>query len=66
MSRNKKSNDIRTKAKGVKVGKRVVVAGEPQLLVGPEANKDYFTLQDMTEAMYGQGANYHVDKPPAN
>ncbi len=63
--RNKSSNDIRTKGKHVKVGKKVIIDGEPLLLVGPEANKDYFSLQDMTEAMYGIGAKYHVD-PPAD
>ena len=61
--RNKNNNDIRTKTKHVKVGKRVIVNGEPKLLVGPEANKDYFSLQDMAEAMYGQGAICHVSPP---
>nr|MBQ4457817.1 hypothetical protein [Clostridia bacterium] len=55
MSRKDSSNDIRTRFKGVKVGKRVVVNGEPQALVGPESNKDLFSLQDMTETLYGEG-----------
>ena len=61
MSRNKDSNLVVTKEKKVKVGRRVIVNGEPQLLTGPESNKDYFSLQDMTEGLYGPGAKYHVD-----
>lgn len=63
MSRKKDSNYVRTKNKQVKVGELVVKCGEPQLLVGPKANKDYFTLQDMTVACYGPGAEYHVVLP---
>ncbi len=60
MSRRKDSNVIRTREKGVKVGKRVVKDGEPQILLGPEYNKDLFSLQDMTVALYGPTAQYHV------
>ena len=63
MSRKKKANYIRTKDKQVKVGELVTRCGEPQLLVGPEGKKDYFTLQDMTVACYGPGAKCHVILP---
>ena len=63
MSRSKKTSDVLTREKEVKVGRRVIVGGEPQLLVGPEKKKDLFTLQDMTEALYGEGARCHVEKP---
>lgn len=65
MSRKNDSNDIRTREKGVKVGKRVMKNGEPQMLVGPESNKDLFSLQDMTVALYGPKAQYHVVLPEA-
>ena len=63
MSRNKKSNDILTREKGVKVGKLVYKNGEPQMLVGPEKNKDLYTMQDMTEDLYGKGYKYVVLPP---
>ena len=63
MSRNKKSNDILTKEKHVKVGKKVIRHGIPQLLVGPNANQDYFSMQDMAEAMYGRGAKFYIEEP---
>lgn len=65
MSRKNDSNDIRTRGKGVKVGKRVMKNGEPQMLVGPESNKDLYTIQDMTEDLYGKGYKYVV-LPPDN
>ena len=63
MSRKKKANYVLTKEKQVKVGELVMRSGEPQLLVGPEAKKDYFSLQDMTVACYGPGAEYYVVLP---
>lgn len=63
MSRKKDSNDIRTREKGVKVGKRVFKNGEPQILVGPESNKDLYTMQDMTEDLYGEGYTYCLIGP---
>lgn len=63
MSRKKNSNDILTRNKGVKVGKRVLKNGEPQMLVGPEANKDLYTIQDMTEDLYGPGYQCIVIPP---
>ena len=63
MSRRKDSNDILTRNKGVRVGKRVLKDGVPQMLVGPEANKDLYTIQDMTEDMYGPGYKYVVIPP---
>lgn len=64
MSRSKNSNDIRTREKGVKVGKRIVKDGEPQMLVGPESNKDLYSMQDMAEDLYGEGYRCIV-LPPA-
>ena len=55
MSRNKKSNDILTREKQVKVGTRVLKGAEPVALVGPEKQKDTFSLQDMAVALYGPG-----------
>jgi hypothetical protein len=63
MSRKRNANYVRTKDKQVKVGELVTRNGEPQLLVGPNDKKDYFTLQDMTVACYGPGAEYHVTLP---
>ena len=63
MSRRKDSNDMRTRSKGVRVGKRVIKNGEPQMLVGPEANKDLYTIQDMTEDLYGPGYRYMLIPP---
>lgn len=60
MSRSKKSNDILTRQKKVKVGKRIIANGEPQALVGPESNKDTFSLQDMAVALYGPGTKCYV------
>lgn len=65
MSRKNDSNVIRTRGKGVKVGKRVVKDGEPQILLGPESNKDLYTMQDMTEDLYGKGWQCIV-LPPAD
>lgn len=55
MSRNRKSNDILTREKQVKVGTRVLKGTEPVALVGPEKQKDTFSLQDMAVALYGPG-----------
>lgn len=55
MSRNRKSNDILTREKQVKVGTRVLKGAEPVALVGPEKQKDTFSLQDMAVALYGPG-----------
>ena len=63
MSRRKDSNDILTRRKGVRVGKRVLKDGEPQMLVGPQAKKDLYTIQDMTEDLYGPGYKYIVIPP---
>ncbi len=63
MGRNKNSDDIRTRGKGVKVGKRVMKNGEPQILVGPESNKDLYTMQDMTEDLFGEGYTYCLIGP---
>lgn len=63
MSRRKDSNDILTRKKGVRVGKRVLKNGEPQMLVGPEANKDLYTIQDMAEDLYGPGCQCVVIPP---
>ena len=63
MSRNKKSNDIRTRDKHVPVGKRVFKNGEPQLLVGPASKKDLYTMQEMTEDLFGEGYKCFVISP---
>ena len=63
MGRKDDSNDIRTREKGVKVGKRVVKNGEPQILLGPESNKDLYTMQDMTEDLFGKGYTYCLIEP---
>ena len=63
MSRKKESNDIRTTNKRVKVGRRVIENGEPKALVGPESNKDTFSLQDMAEALYGAGTRCYIVPP---
>lgn len=55
MSRSRKSNDIFTREKQVKVGTRVLKGTEPVALVGPEKRKDTFSLQDMAVALYGPG-----------
>jgi len=62
MSRNSKANDILTRQKKVKVGKRIVENGEPKALVGPESNKDTFSLQDMAVALYGPGTKCYVEQ----
>lgn len=63
MSRRKDSNDILTKEKHVRVGKRVMAHGEPHVLVGPEKNKDLFSIQDMAEQLYGPGTKCYVEPP---
>ena len=63
MSRKKSSNDIVTAQKKVKVGTRVIENGEPKALVGPESNKDTFSLDDMAEALYGKGTKCVVYLP---
>lgn len=62
MSRKKDSNDIVTRQKKVKVGKRIVENGEPKALVGPESNKDTFSLQDMAVALYGPGTKCYIEQ----
>ncbi len=62
MSRNSRSDYIFTTTKRVKVGKRVIEDGEPKALVGPESNKDTFSLQDMAVALYGPGTKCYVEK----
>ena len=62
MSRNSKANDILTRQKKVKVGKCIVENGEPKALVGPESNKDTFSLQDMAVALYGPGTKCYIEK----
>ena len=63
MSRKKSSNDILTAQKKVKVGTRIIENGEPKALVGPESNKDTFSLDEMVEALYGPGARCVVYPP---
>ncbi len=55
MSRKRNANIILTREKKVKVGRRIIENGEPKALVGPESNKDTFSLQDMAVALYGPG-----------
>jgi len=55
MSRHDKSNDILTREKRVKVGKRVIKGAEPVALVGPEKRKDTLSLTEFAEALYGPG-----------
>lgn len=62
MSRSNKANDILTRQKKVKVGKRIIENGEPKALVGPESNKDTFSLQDMAVALYGPGTKCYIEK----
>lgn len=62
MSRKKDSNDIVTRQKKIKVGKRIIEDGVPKALVGPESNKDTFSLQDMAVALYGPGTKCYVEK----
>lgn len=62
MSRNKHSDYIFTTEKKVKVGRRVIENGVPKALVGPESNKDTFSLQDMAEALYGPGTKCYVEQ----
>lgn len=61
MSRNSRSDYIFTTSKKVKVGKRVIEDGEPKALVGPESNRDTFSLQDMAVALYGPGTKCYVE-----
>lgn len=63
MSRNKNSNDIVTMRKKVRVGRRIIENGEPKALVGPESNKDTFSLQEMAVALYGPGARCIIERP---
>lgn len=60
MSRNRKSNDILTPRRHAKVGKRIISGAEPVALVGPENNKDTFSLQEFAEALYGPGTQCYV------
>ena len=60
MSRKRNSNVVMTREKKVRVGKRIIADGKPQLLVGPESNQDTFSLDDMAVALYGPGARCHV------
>ncbi len=62
MSRSKNSNDIVTQRKKVRVGKRVIEDGEPKALVGPESNRDTFSLQDMAVALYGPGTKCIIEQ----
>lgn len=55
MSRKKDSNDILTKQKQVRVGKRVLRGPEPVALVGPEQNKDTLSAGEFVEQLYGPG-----------
>lgn len=64
MSRNKRTNDILTPRKQAKVGTRVLRGTEPVALVGPEKNKDTFSLVEFAEALYGPGTQCIVI--PAN
>ena len=60
MSRKKDSNDILTPRKRAKVGKKIYRGPEPVALVGPEANKDTFSLQEFAVALYGPGTQCYV------
>ncbi len=60
MSRSKDSNIILTPRTQAKVGRRVIKGSEPVALVGPERNKDTFSLQEFAEALYGPGTQCYV------
>ena len=64
MSRKKESNDILTKHKQVRFGKRVLRGPEPVALVGPEQNKDTLSPGEFVEQLYGPGYQC-VIIPPA-
>ena len=53
MSRNKKSNDILTPEKQVKVGRRVLRGPEPVALVGPEKNRDTISTGEFARQLFG-------------
>lgn len=55
MSRKKNSNDMLTKKKQVKFGRRVLRGPEPVALVGPEQNKDTLSAGEFVEQLYGPG-----------
>ena len=65
MSRKKESNDIMTKHKQVRFGKRVLRGPEPVALVGPEQNKDTLSAGEFVEQLYGPGYQC-VIIPPAD
>ncbi len=60
MSRRKDSNNMLTKQKKVKFGKRVLRGSEPVALVGPEQNKDTVSLNEFAEALYGPGTQCYI------
>ena len=61
--RNKASNEIRTPRHGARVGDRVLLGSEPVALVKQGNIKDTISLQEMAEALYGQGARCVVIPP---
>ena len=60
MSRRRSSDDMLTKQKQVKFGKRVLRGPEPVALVGPEQNRDTVSLNEFAEALYGPGTRCYV------
>lgn len=60
MSRKKKSNDIYTKNKHIRFGKRVFLDNKPVALIGPNKNQDTLSLQEMAVELYGPGTQCYV------
>ncbi len=55
--RSKKQNEVRTPQTKAKIGDRILIEGEPHLLVRQGDKKEVLSANEIIEALYGQPVN---------
>ena len=59
---NENRTVIRTPRKGARVGDRVIIAGQPVMIVKSGRTEDFVTMDEFAEAMYGKPIDHIVFK----
>ncbi len=62
--RSNKQNEVRTPQTKAKIGDRILIEGQPYLLVKQGDKKEVLSANEIIEALYGQPVNCIIDTEP--
>ena len=62
--RNKRTNEVRTPQTDTKIGDRVLIKGEPHLLIKQGQKTELLSAPQLVKAIYGKPVNCIIDTEP--